>query len=158
QSPVRAEGGVFSPDGRALAFREDDDTLCLWDTAMEKPLGRLEHPKSNYIFSPDGKTLVTGGTAERICLWEAATGKLRRRFPGSGAYGTLVRAFSPDGKTLVAGTDSGQLDPAALRLWDVETDRERRPFGGHAAAVSCLAYAPDGRTLASGGRDHTLRI
>ena len=33
-----------------------------------------------------------------------------------------------------------------------------RPYSGHAARVNSVAYAPDGATLASGGRDGSVRI
>src|SRR5262249_19636426 len=45
-----------------------------------------------------------------------------------------------------------------LRLWDVVTGKELRPFGGHSRGVGHVAFAPDGKTLASGSWDRTGRL
>jgi WD40 repeat protein len=43
-------------------------------------------------------------------------------------------------------------------LWDVATRSVIRRFTGHAGNVPTIAFSSDGRRLASGGSDHTLRL
>jgi WD40 repeat protein len=45
-----------------------------------------------------------------------------------------------------------------IRLWDVASGAFLRVLVGHTAAVFSLAYAPDGRLLASGSEDMTLKL
>jgi WD40 repeat protein len=46
----------------------------------------------------------------------------------------------------------------AVRIWDLSTGRERICLRGHADSAYSLAYSPDGRFLASGSSDGTVRI
>ena len=45
-----------------------------------------------------------------------------------------------------------------IRLWDPETGRPKSGFVGHTGYVVSVAYAPDGRTLASGSTDGTVLL
>src|SRR5262249_1006100 len=45
-----------------------------------------------------------------------------------------------------------------VRLWDAGTARELRSLKGHTGPISSVAYAPDGKTLASGSADRTVRV
>jgi WD40 repeat protein len=58
----------------------------------------------------------------------------------------LALAFTPDGGLLAT---AGEGDPA-VRLWDVAATAERRQFSLFKETAVCLAFAPDGRTLAAG--------
>jgi RNA polymerase sigma factor (sigma-70 family) len=159
---------AFSPSGTTLATAGGrDGAVRLWQVATGRELRRLDAPGGAahaLAFAPDGKTLAAaaggrGGSSITIHLWEVATGKgLRRldtrlRQSGGLAYsadGAL--AFSPDGTRLAWGHDT------TLLLWEVATGAELHPHGGHRGPVRSVAYAPDGRALATGGNDGTVRL
>jgi len=52
-------------------------------------------------------------------------------------------ALSADGKLLA----TGGLDEA-VKVWDAETGRPKRPISGNEGAVNCIAFHPDGNLLA----------
>jgi RNA polymerase sigma factor (sigma-70 family) len=102
------------------------------------------------LFLPDGRTLLSVGWGDgAIQFWDRATGKLLRRLPADKLSGAV--ALSPDGKTLAAGG----LDKD-VRLWDLDSGKEKAPLRGHQGEIKDLAFSPDGRLLASGGDDKTV--
>jgi WD40 repeat protein len=46
----------------------------------------------------------------------------------------------------------------SIGLWDFASQQLIDEFLGHDAPVTALAYSPDGKVLASGSEDRTLRI
>jgi WD40 repeat protein len=66
--------------------------------------------------------------------------------PGMGA------AFSPDSRILATASFD------VIRLWDVATGRSVGTCAGHKQSVGSVAFAPDGKTLASASDDSTLKL
>ena len=64
-------------------------------------------------------------------------------------------AFSEDGSWLATGGD--RVDPN-ISLWDTTLGTHTRTFRGHRGVVRSLAFSADGRLLASGGADRTVRV
>ncbi len=93
-------------------------------------------------FSPDGKTVACAG-AGPLRLVDAASGKLLRSFKVE----AKCLAFAPDGKAVAAG------EGANVHVFNVATGEELFQFKAHPDGVLALAYAPDGKTLATGGDD-----
>jgi WD40 repeat protein len=76
-----------------------------------------------------------------------------RRLGPASTSGLNGFALSPSGMQAVVCCDDGKLYELDLVRRDV-----MRVLGSHAGAVLCAAYSPDGRFVASGSWDHTVRV
>ncbi len=157
---LKVMGLAMSPDGRAVATAagvwdkpDRGGDAQVWELASGKLLAAYREPAAAMMacgLAPDGKTLAVSAFNGQVRLVDAATGKERATLqqPGGGASNGL--AFSPDGKTLAgAGAKpGGGKTPGLVRLWDVDTGKEKDTWRGTMAegAVSLLQpRRPDGR-------------
>jgi hypothetical protein len=67
---------------------------------------------------------------------------------------TPLFIVSPDRGTVAmrSATDN------SVRLWEVASGKERARFAGHPGAITCLAFAADGRYLVTGSQDGTVLV
>ena len=105
---------------------------------------------------PDGGSFaVTGEGSDKAgvtVVWEVGTWKQRFQWRLRGGAGSGL-CFSADGRTLAEAPPNGPK-PAAIRLHDLQTGQERSiHMGRFSDVIWRLAFAPDGRTLASGGSE-----
>jgi WD40 repeat protein len=136
---------AFAPDGMTVASGCDDGTARLWDPITGKELRTLvghEEMVASVVFSADGKMLATASRDKTVRLWDSGTGKellLLRH-----AKSVDCANFSTDGKILA----SGGLD--GLRLRAIETGKELGSTKDDDGWFESVAFAPDGKTLATG--------
>ena len=156
----------FSTDSKLLLTASEDGTAKLWDLAGDgiKPFREyaMTHSKTGepipisaaQVGSLDPLRVVTGAIDGQILLWE--DGKARPLDLGSLEGAVLAVAFTPDGQGLAAaGADK------SVWVWGMDRPRQRlrlEPIPQHAEQVNALVAWPDGRIIASGSDDTTIRL
>ena len=143
---------AVSPDDKVLAAVVDS-SIRRWDLANGEELPSFPAKKFTtwVAFVPGGKWLVSSDQFSVIQFWDLA-GKNHYQIRSAGHL-TNSRPFdiSTDGKTLAYSFKTG------IGFWDISRKRNV-DMPGHQGRISVLSFASDGRTLASGSWDNTVRI
>ncbi|MBN3882439.1 MAG: serine/threonine-protein kinase [Nostoc sp.] len=150
---------AFSPDGQILASGSWDKTIKLWDVNTGKEICTITGHQlqvNSVAFSPQGQLLASASYDRTIRLWQIPT---RGRGAGSRGQGDMNSAELKDYPQGAQDITPFPLPPAPLPLV------QNRPcysllstLSGHAWAVLTVAFSPDGKILATGSDDNTIKL
>jgi WD40 repeat protein len=153
------QGLAFHPDGKTLFSADSWGKLCAWPFAEKAPQPLWTSQAHDgwvrrLAVSPDGQFLASCDNSGIVRLWSPQKGQKLKEW--AHPNDVLALAFSPDSQALLAGDLRGQVHRRDLatgrvvRVYDVK-EMYRLDRIQDVGGVRCLAFAPDGKTLAVGG-------
>lgn len=152
---------AFVGDSRMIT--RDIDNFRLWDIREMRELATIAsksgialRAQSGIAVSPDGKRFAAsvGLLSNAIGIFETGLFQRIRTVPVLRASGDEVtQVVFITNSRLAVGDNRG-------RVWsiDLASKDSLQMIEGHLGAVSCLAVSPDGKRLASGSTDSSVRI
>jgi WD40 repeat protein len=144
---------------RVLAPGFDGQSVGMWDAAQKKQLWSVEatrekgYPRVPMAFSADGKLFAVEVPPRVISVYESVSGKLVRRLEGDADKVYYSVCISPDGRTVAGSKADG-----SVRLWDLETGKERAKVPQLQGWTANIFFAPDSKTFATGGGNNAHAV
>lgn len=127
-------------------------TLEIWDVVSDRKL-------SPYFQEPNGVRAVTASPTKKVVAWATGHRKVKVwdittpkpiEFPQPSDCPAI--ALNSDGSTLAVAGDWN------VKLYDLKAKQERAVLKGHKGQVLCVAFSPDGSTIATGSFDFTVKL
>lgn len=144
----------FDSTGRWLAVGGWTDFVVICDLENKREHCRLpvKHVHS-LAFSTDSRTLITASDdTQIISQWNVAKGEQELELIGHDTS-IVDLQVTPDNEKLISLTSDGRLIE-----WKLDTLPARKAFIGHRDEIDDIAVSQDGRLVATGARDRTVKL
>jgi len=147
-------------NGGILRLRDPDSGRFIGTIRADQPFYSMAYKNSPPL-------LVTGNIENKVQIWDPS--QVFRT--GSDQYPTPLAEFSHNGKPASPASLvwAVTFDPLAnliasaggdgsIIIWDVKSGESTNLLAAHSGGATSLAFSPDGKKLASGGLDATVKI
>lgn len=151
----------ISAQGDCMATAGYKGDIFVWDLhapAQARLLTRLSgHSQEIHAlnFTPDGRHLISGASDSTIRLWDLSSGQAVQCIEAEDGHCKTLAFDRAHARVAAAGR------AGIIRLYQLTPQPSLEPihlFKAHATPIAQIAFSPDGRYLASGGRSGTVRL
>lgn len=147
-----------SPDGTRLATRGKDGFMIVWNVETGAPVrkSRDGYWQKTLAFASQSDRLFVALNSDsrtrKVGFWNLSTGAFEQSLPVPGNKNLACAVLAPDDSFVVSADEKH-----AISVWEI-SGRERLILRKHTAEIDALAISPDGRLIASAGRDERIRL
>lgn len=120
---------------------------------------------SDLLFTPDGQSVISISHDKTIRIWDSGSGELKKTLRGQigdGSQGKIYSAaLSPNGRLLAVGgffSYGTNREYGAVRIIDLKRNKMIAKLTGHTDVVFTVAFSKDGKYIASGSGDKTVKV
>ncbi|MEL6929234.1 MAG: AAA-like domain-containing protein, partial [Cyanobacteria bacterium J06600_6] len=161
---------AHSPDGSLFVTAGEDNTVKLWDSQGKvlKTFTGHEDAVRSVAFSPDGKLIASGSLDNTVKIWNLQGEVLHTLAQHQG--GVIAVDFSPVMNAQTYWLVSGSRDTSA-KIWRIEKESAAEKLKenlirskmeielqGHEEGLRGVRFSPDGKTVATAGRDRSIKL
>jgi WD40 repeat protein len=144
---------AWSPDGTQLASGSRDKTAKVVNVEKGEVVAVYNGHNQTVLgvaFHPDGQQVYSSGANNQIHLWKTSDGQKSADVANFG--GEAYKLVATEKHLIATSADK------SARLFDRTQRNQIREFKDHAEAVLCAALSPDGKLLATGAFDGSVRV
>jgi WD40 repeat protein len=147
---------TYSPDGAWIACVDGREVKVLDSRTgkLDRVFSEAEGAVKQLAFSPDGKRVASASEREiniRDSHSEQGVVSFAVELPDM-LQNERVLSFSPDSLRIASA------DKLQVTVREVATGLEVFRLQGHPKLVTCVAFSPDGKRIASGSLDHDVKL
>lgn len=142
---------VFFPDGIKIASGGNDSTIRIWNSITGEVLNVITGHKNivnSIIFPLDGKRFFSGSYDVTVKAWDCNKYTLLKTINCPGILSSIT----------IDGSRAALMNGEAVSIYDLDSNRQINILSGHSEAVSAVALSNDGKLIASGSWDKTIKI
>jgi WD40 repeat protein len=142
---------AYTPDAKRLISASRDWTVKIWDAATGEEVRTIRNVGRGLALSSDGRLLASRTSNNTVSVIDLVTGETvwSQRMPE--VPGDAL-AFHVDGKQLAVSTRN------LVTIWDITTGKAGLQLPGFGGIVYCVAFSPDGRSLAISGSEPIAQV
>ena len=156
---------AFSPDssllvtGTGMNLSSPDQKLRLYDVETGTLITESEKLYTiiwDVAFTPDGSKIAVALDNGSIQIRNAKDLSLGDKIELPGPVNSI--SLSPEGKRIAAGVAEADSDDGVVYIWDLDNREILLKFWAHPYSVPSMDFSPDGRLLATGAVDRSVKI
>jgi WD40 repeat protein len=152
----RVTDALWSADGKLIVTVAGAARAWNPDTGQTAVTFAHSNSVRAIALSADGARLATGHADKSVVLWRTANGE-REGFPLTGFGSIRELHFTPDGRRLGIAT-SGQSGEGIVEVRELASGKVIGAPLQHRDAVTSFAFSPNGKMIATGCNDHSVRV
>lgn len=142
----------WSPDGRRIAAGSWDQRVRLWDPETGQCVMTMQGHIREVVavaWSPCGRRIASGSRDQSVRIWDTDAGHCVMKLEGH-TKSVCAVAWS-------LGLQIASASGKSIYIWNAEGTCIAT-LQGHKYTVVAVAWSPDGRSIASGSHDGSVRL